>query len=373
MPVQLIVTAAKEANRTTYSGKLSYADLVSTFEQLPSDGVPSELKQQRDLTPARANAISKYLSEHDDYSFPGVVAIIQGFDFEPCSLLMAGTETQQSGVTVGILTIPDDQAKFLADGQGRLGGISKAIVHKSSLANSFIDVKIIEWSTIQDHQRIFVDYNRNGKKTSEAINLTLDTREVKSLFTKAVLKSFPDSLRSRFDMEKTGVSGGSNYLWTINQLAAFLVNYTGLTPKQMESTLADEDAMAVYIEHVGHFMEKVLLNPQIQSAISGSVSAQNVREHYVFGTAVMLEALGMVGHAVSSYFMISGEEQWERLNGLATVDFKRDAKHWRGRCVGTEGEMIKNKRAKCMSAVHIITSLGLPLTQELADTLSSAA
>ncbi|MBD1389462.1 DNA sulfur modification protein DndB [Neiella sp. HB171785] len=373
MPIRLIVLAAKEANRITYTGKLSYAELSANFEQLPTEGVPSELKQQRDLTSARANAIRKYLTDNDDYSFPGVVAIIKGFTFSRADLTMAGQPYGQAHVQVGEMVIPDDAVRFLADGQGRLGGISKALPQKPELADSFIDIKIIEGTTIEQHQRIFVDYNRNAKKTSEAINLTMDTREVKSRFTKAVLNSFPEALRSRFDMEKTGVSGSTSFLWTINQLASFLVNYTGLTAKQMEEVLADEAAMSVYIRHIGQFFEKLIANPQIEAALSGKISAASVREDYVFGTAVMLEALGQVGHAVSAYFLMNGTEDWSRLDGLAHVDFQRLAKHWQGRCVGAEGEMVKNKRAKCLSAVTIITSLGLPLTPELAETLSAAA
>ena len=82
--VVLYVSAGREGDRMTYVGKLSMADVVAHFPQVPQDmNISSHIMIQRDLDRSRAKGICDYIDGHkSDFIFPSLMAIVETFKTE---------------------------------------------------------------------------------------------------------------------------------------------------------------------------------------------------------------------------------------------------------------------------------------------------
>ncbi|MDC0740886.1 DNA sulfur modification protein DndB [Polyangium mundeleinium] len=92
----------------------------------------------------------------------------------------------------------------------------------------------------------------------------------------------------------------------------------------------------------------------------GKVRAAELREQYLHGHAVALEALGRAGNAL----LRERREDWKSvLAGLGTLDWSRMCPRWEGRAV-VNGRIAKNAASVILTANLIKVHLGLELSIE---------
>ena len=280
--------------RTVVTAKLSLRQLKETFKLLPED-VPIEVKEQREVNKSRSKKIFDYIQQNNDFIFNGVIAIVDSLDV---SRLDVANSFDNSGVQIVSISLTESINRFLVDGQHRLSGISLEGLRDDVLDGNFMDVMFIKSEGIDANRRIFVDLNKNSKVTSGAINISFDTRETVSVFTKRTLDALPEVKRV-IDYQMTSASGDSRYLWTINQFAKFLEFFTGFTPKVMNEVLNDEERMDGLISIVRQYFEALFKNQFFFEATSEKLKASDVRKSSVLATAIMLETLGVVGNEIN--------------------------------------------------------------------------
>lgn len=362
MPLSIIALAAKEGNDITYTAKVPFAKVSNFFDILPNEA-PIEIKQQRDLTQSRTSRVRNYLVDCDDHIFGGVIAIMQSFTFDEIKI-----PSNTSDVKTGLLTIPDDSMRFFIDGQGRLSGIKDALSEKPELSDSFLDIKFVKDRGIEGNRRIFVDVNKNASKSSQAINLAFDTRENNSVFTKYVIASVP-GLAKKIDYEKTSAGGSSEYLWTINQFNSFLTYFTGLSKNELNKNITNTEKMDKFLSNLKELFAHIFKHPIFVDLDSKKITAKQIRDDHVFGTAIFLETLGVVGNSAFEKFILDNNFDWSLFSGFAAIDSSKQAKCWQGKLVDQDGKIVKNKNARNRAALHIIAQLGLTPSQLLVDSL----
>ena len=348
--------------REIVTAKLSFRELKNNFTVLP-ENTPLEIKQQRELNATRSNKVGAYIKDNTDFIFNGVIAIVDDLMVEPLKL---AANAPLSNVLPVQLQILADTPRFLIDGQHRLGGIESCDCD-STLDENFIDVMFVRNEGVDANRRIFVDLNKNAKVTSGAINLTFDTRERVSIVTKQAISEVP-ALSDFIEFEKTSTGGQSTKLWSINQFSKFLSYFTGLSAKEMQTYFEDDAKVQAMIFQVSRFMLALRANPDFDLALKGELSASDVRKDYLFGTAIMLESLGLVANVALDNFIMRGEVNWDTLD-FSKIDFAKSAEHWAGRVLTKEGKIIKNTDARNSCALYMISKLGLVPTESLLNSM----
>ena len=348
--------------RNIVTAKLSFRQLKEHFAVL-SENAPIEIKQQRELSESRAKKIAAYINDNDDFIFNGVIAIVDGLEITPMQI---STHVKNCNVKPVVVELPQTSNRFLSDGQHRLTGISGCECDKT-LDNNFIDVMFVKDEGLEANRRIFVDLNKNAKVTSGAINISFDTREQISIVTKHNIKSI-DGLSDVIEFEKTSTGGQSTKLWSINQFSKFLSYFTGLSAKDMQSYFEDEDKVAQMTNQVTHFFEALKTNQAFAEALAGQLDAATVRDNYLFGTAIMLEVLGVVANVALDNFIMRGQVNWSELD-FSKIDFSKEAEYWEGRALTKEGKIIKNTDARNSCALLITSKLGLVPTESLLNSM----
>ena len=350
------VIRGKEAGRQTYVGKLTFRQFADAIDVAPSD-VPSDQKLQRDLLATRTSAISSYLLNNpDSFLFPGVVAVVQSANYQPMGDAMPD---------IGTIDLPDGEFRYLADGQGRLSGIKKALTVDPSLGDNTVDVKFVVSAGLEHDQQIFADCNLNTTAVSKSMGIALDHRTVLHQIVKTTLNSNPE-LKGFIDYEKPGVNAKSDHLWSLAQCASLITKATGLTKPACEKKLSDPVARGKIVRFLNQLLSEWVERHELMAAVViGELSPQVVKQKTIVGTAVFLEAFGVIARLLQFVIIETGEKHWHYLDGLSRVDFNRSNPEWIGRCIGLNGKMIKNNDSISATAAYIAMQCGLPVTADL--------
>ncbi|MFT3783693.1 MAG: DNA sulfur modification protein DndB [Nibricoccus sp.] len=311
---------------------------ISIFDERE---LPPELRAQRVLNRARIPEIAGYILDNpDDYVFSALtVSIDSQVSFE----CLPGQDK------LGFLKVPMEAKFIINDGQHRRAAIIEALDQHPELAHETIAVVFFLDIGLERCQQMFADLNRYAIRPSRSIGLLYDHRNDKARLAKLViLKS--ELFRDIVDMEKSSLALRSRKLFTLSALynaCADLVQGMATGDLSHDADLARE------------FWDEVAKQFPLWSQVqAGRQPAREVREGYIYGHGIALQALGKAGNAL----LRTSRKNWRnRLSALGNIDWSRaNTALWEGRA------MIGGKISKVTTNVILTTNvikkaLGVPL------------
>jgi len=307
--------------------------------------LPAELRAQRVLNKARIPEMTAYILENPkDYIFSAITASIDSeVEFEPDS---------EDNDRHGTLKVPMEARFIINDGQHRRAAILEALAQKPELAYETIAVVFFLDKGLQRCQQMFADLNRYAIRPSRSLGLLYDHRDDKAKLAKlVVMKS--DFFRELVDLEKSSLAPRSRKLFTLSAFynaTADLVD--GLATGRLDQ---DADLARGYWEAVAQQF------PVWKQVREGKLPASEVREGFIHGHGIALQALGKAGNALLKRY----PSRWaSHLPALSKIDWSRsNSRLWEGRA------LIGGKVSKVTTNVILTTNvvrkaLGLALDAE---------
>ena len=91
------------------------------------------------------------------------------------------------------------------------------------------------------------------------------------------------------------------------------------------------------------------------------ISKVDLRENYIITQAVVIQALGRLGHY---YFTHPEQDLKVSLQGLQNIDWKRNADQWYLRTIRANGRMINSEKAVILTSNVIKQALGIQLDRD---------
>ena len=364
-PIHFPVFAGQEGDRITYVTKITYRQLVEAFDVWPSEGIPADLKLQRELLPKRTKDISEYIKNNDDFIFPEIIAIVDRMSFESKPLEWANN--------LGVVSFPATAFRYASDGQGRLTGIKEALNYKPELASHMIDIKFAHDEGEERNQQVFADINMTPCKPSTSQCITFDHRTLAHTVVKETINLVKSgetqTLKPFINYEKASVSVSSEHLWTVNQMTNFLLASQGQTKRSIQSYLkANEDKQDKLVKLQSSFFNSLFTRVSIfKDVVSHATKAQEVKRDSIVGTAVFLEALGIFMKVAMLNMVEQGnvDLEWPIIDNLNSVDYSQDNPEWIGRCKTMFGKFVKNKTSVNATAAYLVSQCDLPMPKEL--------
>jgi DNA sulfur modification protein DndB len=257
---------------------------------------------------------------------------------------------------------------LINDGQHRRKGIELALVRRPALRDETVAVTIYYDQGLERSQQMFADINGKQVKPSSAINALYDRRNPYNAWVLSILDLLPEIGR-RVDFENASVGAKSYKLWSLVAIKKSLALLTGVTEKNIdlvavERLVAIDGFIAQFFEECADFI------PQWKPMIDGTLPAVDVRENFVVGHAVFLEALAIFGRRAlfSDAPAPAGDDgvidpeqtNWNRMSSLANIVPAKDAAMWAGRCV-VLGKMQKTSDGVKATAAQLLALASVPL------------
>lgn len=357
-----------QAGHEFYSAQIPYPILAKLFATDEDDVVPAELRAQRQINPKRADALGDYILENPDtYVLPSLTASVdQQMAFEPL----------EGFPQLGMLYIPMGAAILINDGQHRRHGIERAIRANPMLQRETASVQLHFDKGLERAQQMFADINTKQVKPSSAITALYDHRNPFNAWTLQLLRKKLPDVNKRIDFENSVPGPRSFKLWSLVAIKKFLTHLTGIsektigqqTPGQLE---AIEDFVVQFFaacgENICHW----------NAMLHGDISAYDVREQFVIGHAVFLEALGIFArHALfsGSYLTLMDRDakvidpsraMWIMLGRMAAIEPAKTSPLWQNRCVML-GKMMKTTDGIKSTAAQLLRLAEVELPEDLA-------
>lgn len=305
-----------------------------------------EVRAQRTLNRARIPEISRYiLQNRDDYVFSAITSSIDGgVRFDP-----VGTDGESS--RVGTLHV-DMQARFIInDGQHRRAAIEHAIREEPRLGDETIAVVFFLDRGLARSQQMFADLNRHAIRPGRSLGLLYDHRNDSSKIGKLVaLKS--SAFKDVVEMERSTLSERSRKLFTLSAICS--ANAALLGDEDYKDVLDAAKRCIDFWDEVSKYI------PEWPLVRASKMTAGEVRRDFIHSHAVVLQALGSVGHD-----LLSLPHDWkQRLAELRGVDWSRsNARLWEGRAM-IGGRISKTSNSVVLTAAAIKRRLKLELNPD---------
>lgn len=332
-----------QAQREYYVAMWSLRTLcqISIFNE---DELPPELRAQRILNRARIPEIAGYILDNPaDYVFSALtVSIDSQVNFQP----LPGQDE------LGALTVPMDAKFIINDGQHRRAAIIDAIKQRPELAHETIAVVFFLDIGLERCQQMFADLNRYAIRPSRSIGLLYDHRNDKARLAKMVVLKSP-LFRDIVDMEKSSLAARSRKLFTLSAMfnaCADLVQGMADGDLQKDADLARD----FWHELAKHF-------PAWSQVQAGRQPASELREGFIHGHGIALQAFGKAGNAL---LQVDRRGWRARLGRLSKVDWSRtNTSLWEGRAM-IGGRISKMTNSVILTTNVIKDALDLPLDAE---------
>lgn len=308
------------------------------------DALPAPLRAQRTLRESRIPQIASYIVNNPkDYIFSSLTASVDGkMKFTPAP------SVGDSG-KIGRLHISMDCRMLINDGQHRRAAIEEALKQKPELGHETISVVFFEDKGLKRSQQMFADLNKHAVKPTKSLGILYDHRDSFAQFIVKLANALP-IFYSKVELERTSISNRSTKFFTLNGISDATKSL--LRPK---SKNLSEQEQKIAVE----FWDEVSKNiPEWQLLIDKKVTAWELRKEFVHAHTNLLNALGMVGHALITQF----PDTWkQKLGGLQKIDWARDSQIWQGKLM-LDGKMIKNRTGIKKAANIILQGCGTTKT-----------
>jgi DNA sulfur modification protein DndB len=340
-------TYSFSAVRGVQAGRAYYIAMVPlrTLDRLfrfNEDGLPAQLRAQRDLNKGRIPGIARYLTENaSEYVLSAISATIDGgFRFEPFP-------GQRS---VGTLAIDIAATILINDGQHRRAGIIEALRERPTLGDETIAVTLYPDDGLERSQQMFVDLNQHGVKPARSLRLFYDVRDDGARLTRAVAQAVP-LFRNMTDFSRSNLPAKSRKLFAFSSL------HTAVTTLASEAWLgATPDDPSSVVE----FWQAVIVNmPDWLAAARHEVSTAELRRDTIHAHGIALEAIAIAG----ARLMGECPAGWrEALRGLRDVDWSRaNGPLWEGRAL-VNGRVNRSRTSVLLTAELISRAIGQECT-----------
>ena len=333
------VVRGMQAKREYYIAMVPLKMLPKLFPA-EDEFLPPEYRAQRRLNEKRIPVISRYILENrESYVFSALAASIDGeFRFVP-----AGNSPD-----TGVLEISMDARFLINDGQHRKAAIEEAIKESPDLADETISIVLYRDKGLERCQQIFTDLNKNAVKTSNSISELYDSRDSMAVTTRSVVGRI-GFLNRYTDKEKDILGKYSSSLFTLNTFynANRAIAGRGQDPSE-KFLFAFWNGVTAHMTQWRELEEK-------------RITKVDLRENYISSQAVVIQALGRVGHDLLRH---PETDPAVCLTGLERIDWNRRAEVWRLRAVNTNGRILTNRNAVVLISNVIKKALGLPLSGE---------
>lgn len=314
-----------QAGREFYNLICSFATIYHHFKFNDDPQIPPNLKAQRKLRESRVPQIANYiLSNPKDYILSSITVSVGGrITFNPAPGLGENGK-------LGKVIIPIDAPILINDGQHRCAAIKHAYEQEPSIGNEKVSVVVFEDRGLKRSQQMFSDLNKHVVKPTKSLGILYDHRDTFARFI-VTLSNDVDVFHGRTEFERTNISNRSIKFFTLNGIA----DATKYLLKLKTKTIASEkQKLAV------EFWDSVSKNiPEWQLLMQKRVTPAELRNEYVHAHTNILNAIGMVGHALTTEF----PDTWkEKLKGFQKINWEKSSPIWEGKIVN-EGRMTKTR------------------------------
>jgi DNA sulfur modification protein DndB len=335
-----------QANREYFVSMCPLRLLPKVFLFNEDEMIP-ELRAQRQLNKGRLPEMARYIIENpNDYVFSAITASVDAeVQFDALS-------SDGDGQRVGQLRIPMSARFVINDGQHRRAAIEMALRENPAIGDETIAVVFFLDQGLSRCQQMFADLNRYAVRPSRSLGVLYDHRDDKAQLAKLVIGKSP-MFQGVVEMERSTLSARSRRLFTLSAIytatGALLAN-VDLDGKEARAALA-----ADFWEEVARYI------PQWAAVRDAKLSAGEVREDFIHSHGVVLQALGRAGN---SLFHHQPADWKRRLEGLATIDWRRsNSRQWEGRAM-VGGRISKAQQNVLLTSAAIKQHLKIDLTAE---------
>lgn len=363
MKVSIPAIRGTMGGRQYYTISLSLAEVPRFFRFNDWEQATPELRAQRVLNRSRVPDIAKYILDNEDgYLFSSITASYSSeVKFTPSA----------EHPDIGTLEMELENLELIInDGQHRSAGIAVAIKDNPALSKDKISVLLFPMENLERLQQMFTDLNRYAHKTSKSLDILYDHRDNLSALTMDLSEEV-DAFRGMVDREKITIPLRSPKLFTLATL--YDANDELLGDKIDKRGSKDYDAkLKLAIEYWSQLSKAVNDWRRVKD---GELKAQELRQEKINTHAVVLRALGGVGHALIEEY----PNDWQdRLKPLRNVDWRKSVGAkvnplWDNVCI-TAGSVVSNRQARVQTLAVLKKILDLHiLTREEKKVARNAA
>lgn len=330
-----------QAGKEYFTIMVKLKDLEKLFPTDHKDVEP-ENRAQRKININRIPVIKKYiLNNLDSYVFSALAASVDGqILFRPFV-----DENPDSGM----LEISEDATFLINDGQHRKSAIMEALKVCYELGNESIPVVLFKDQGLKRSQQMFADLNKHAVKTSNSISKLYDSKDLFADATRRLLAQ-NEFIGKYTDRERDNLSKNSAMLFTFNTFYNANKRLVG----ELKSNEIDYNQIILYWKLVVDNIQ------QWRQLEEGELSKRRLRSEYLVCQSVVIEALGRVGN----FFYKNSDVDKNIMVKLRNIDWNREAKIWKKRCVKENQRMVKSNEAVCLTANMIKIHLGISLNEE---------
>lgn len=310
------------------------------------DDVPPELRAQRTLNRSRIPAIARYLVAHpESYVLSALTASVDA------EVTFSANPADPSD-SLGVLQIPMGARILINDGQHRRAAIEEAIRDAPHLAQDNIPVLFFADEGLERSQQMFADLNKFALRPSNSLSTLYDHRDPASELAR-FLATECRAFKGLTEMEKSTISNRSQALFTLSSIKLSSRVLLGKTARE-EISAAEKMVAKEYWDAVHENI------PDWGRASRREVATAALRQSFVHAHGLALHALALVGATL----LQSNPQGWKtQLQRLVNVRWSRSDPLWQGRAL-VHGRISKAASHVCLTANHLKSVIGLPLSQE---------
>ena len=305
-----------------------------------------ELRAQRVLNKARIPEMTNYLIYNPkNYVFSSITASIDSeYDFR----------AYNDNPNIGMLSISMDCKFIINDGQHRRAAIEEALKTMPELGGDSISVVFFVDEGLQRSQQLFADLNRHAVRPTQSIGILYDHRSPLSQLTRDVIEE-NNIFNGLTEKEKSSISNRSTKLFTLSSIYNATKVLLDSRKKNDLITELDREKAITFWNHVTKNMH------QWKAAKARKISSALLREEYIHGHGVALQAIGNVGYDITKRY----PKKWQSyLKGLNGIDWARsNTKLWEGNAL-INGRVSKSADSVKRTSIVIKKQLRVPLTNE---------
>ena len=325
----------RQAGSDFYIAMCTLKSVAKMFTFKDAD-IPAEQRAQRTLRKSRIPRIRDYILQNsEDYTFSSITVSVDGkITFKPTS----------AKKDLGEISISQEAAILINDGQHRTAAIKEAIAENPELGKDKISVVFFEDLKLEKSQQMFADLNNHAVKPTKSLGILYDRRNDFATFVVDMIKNVK-VFHNRIEMEKTSISNRSTKFFTLSGLELATKNLLG-----KDKNLRKEEK-----ELVVSFWNTVAKNiPEWVLLMDKKVTPAELRGDFVHANTNMLESIALAGrHLIKNH-----PKEWKRkLSGLQKIDWSRTNPEWDGKII-IRGKMTKTKAGMNKAAKILIKYCG---------------
>ena len=309
---------------------------VSKLFTFKDADIPAEQRAQRTLRKSRIPKIRDYmLTNPKDYTFSSITVSVDG---------KINFERAPSHKDLGFITISQNSAFLINDGQHRAASIKEAIEENPALGKDEISVVFFEDLNLEKSQQIFADLNKHAVKPTKSLGILYDRRNDFARFIVDMTKRIK-IFNNRIEMEKTSVSNRSTKFFTLNGLES-----------ASKIILGKDKALQKHEkELIINFWNVVSVNiPEWSLLANNKVTPAELRKDFVHANTNMLEAIAIAGNKLVKKY----PHNWkQKITKFQTIDWSRTNPEWKDKII-INGKMTKTKQGMNAAARILIKHCG---------------